>query len=409
MIRRVREQAVDETVQVAMGEKARQYPETLVNVAKLAFKRPALSLRLIGVVESKSALKGRIKHMLGRPIPKSAKLGIIGLIVVLIVVLIVGAILLPMAKAERFTDRAEEVMALADQEARRLNHEYIGTEHILLGLVREGSGVGATALKNLDVDIKKVRLGVDRLVKSGPDKVRKKKLPQTPRAKRAMEYAIEEVKALNHDYVGTEHILLGLLRVREGIGAQVLVNLGLKLEDVRQEVLNLVGRGPMKGGQPTLVITGIVTEAETGQPIAGAKVGDVEQYAEGKQWTTTDSDGNYSYQTWYEEHGIKAEAPGYKTQHKGLYTKLFRSEKTKVLDFQLTPELSRFKKKLANGVGVELVGVCEHPSKGKQWWRPDGAELPTPPYEKGDTQPGVQGLERGEVIPRKKRSFCAYR
>jgi beta-lactamase regulating signal transducer with metallopeptidase domain len=135
MIRRVREQAVDEMVQVAMGERAKQYPETLVNVAKLAFKRPALSLRLIGVVESKSALKGRIKHMLGRPIPKSAKLGIIGLIVVLIV----GAILLPMAKAERFTDRAEEVMALADQEARRLNHEYIGTEHILLGLVREGS------------------------------------------------------------------------------------------------------------------------------------------------------------------------------------------------------------------------------------------------------------------------------
>jgi prepilin-type processing-associated H-X9-DG protein len=103
--------------------------------------------------------------------------------------------------------------------------------------------VGATALKNLDVDIKKVRLGVDRLVKSGPDKVKKKKLPQTPRAKRVMEYAIEEAKALSHNYVGTEHILLGLLRVREGIGAQVLVNLGLKLEDIRQEVLSLLQPG----------------------------------------------------------------------------------------------------------------------------------------------------------------------
>jgi len=95
MIRRVREQAVDETVQVAMGEKARQYPETLVNVAKLAFKRPALSLRLIGVVESKSALKGRVRHMLSRPIPKSAKLGLVGLLAVIII----GAVLLPMAGA----------------------------------------------------------------------------------------------------------------------------------------------------------------------------------------------------------------------------------------------------------------------------------------------------------------------
>lgn len=144
---------------------------------------------------------------------------------------------------ERFTDRARKVMALANQEAQRFNHEYIGTEHILLGLVKEGSGVGATVLKNLDVDIKKLRLEVEKLVKSGPDMVTMGKLPQTPRAKKVIEYAIEEARALNHNYVGTEHILLGLLRESEGIAAQVLMNLGLKLENVRQEVLNLLGAG----------------------------------------------------------------------------------------------------------------------------------------------------------------------
>jgi ATP-dependent Clp protease ATP-binding subunit ClpC len=144
---------------------------------------------------------------------------------------------------ERFTDRARKVMALANQEAQRFNHEYIGTEHILLGLVKEGSGVGAAVLKNLDVDIKKLRLEIEKLVKSGPDMVTMGKLPQTPRAKKVIEYAIEEARSLNHNYVGTEHLLLGLLRETEGIAAQVLMNLGLKLEDVRQEVLNLLGAG----------------------------------------------------------------------------------------------------------------------------------------------------------------------
>jgi len=148
---------------------------------------------------------------------------------------------------ERFTDRARKVMALANQEAQRFNHEFIGTEHILLGLVKEGSGVGATVLKNLDVDIKKLRLEVEKTVKSGPDMVTMGKLPQTPKAKKVIEYAIEEARALNHNYVGTEHILLGLLREAEGVAAQVLMNLGLKLEDVRQEVLNLLGAGVDEG------------------------------------------------------------------------------------------------------------------------------------------------------------------
>ena len=137
-------------------------------------------------------------------------------------------------------------MALAHQEAQRFNHEYVGTEHILLGLVKEDSGVGATVLNNLDVDIKKLRLEVEKLVKSGPDMVTMGKLPQTPRAKKVIEYAMEEARSLNHNYVGTEHILLGLLREHEGIGAAVLMNCGLKLEDVRQEVLNLLGAGEGK-------------------------------------------------------------------------------------------------------------------------------------------------------------------
>ncbi|MCK4602839.1 MAG: AAA family ATPase, partial [Phycisphaerae bacterium] len=152
---------------------------------------------------------------------------------------------------ERFTDRARKVMALANQEAQRFNHEYIGTEHILLGLVKEGSGVGATVLKNLDVDIKKLRLAVEKRVKSGPDMVTMGKLPQTPRAKKVIEYAIEEARALNHNYVGTEHILLGLLREHEGVAAQVLMNMGLKLEEVRDEVLNLLGAGMETAGPPT--------------------------------------------------------------------------------------------------------------------------------------------------------------
>ncbi len=150
---------------------------------------------------------------------------------------------------ERFTDRARKVMQLANQEAQRFNHEYIGTEHMLLGLIKEGSGVAANVLKNLDVDLRKIRLEVEKLVQSGPDMVTMGKLPQTPRAKKVIEYSMEEARSLNHNYVGTEHILLGLLREQEGVAAQVLMNLGLRLEEVREEVLNLLGHG-MEGEGP---------------------------------------------------------------------------------------------------------------------------------------------------------------
>jgi ATP-dependent Clp protease ATP-binding subunit ClpA len=143
---------------------------------------------------------------------------------------------------ERFTDRARKVMQLANQEARRHNHEYIGTEHILLGLVQEGSGVAANVLKNLDIDLHKIRPEVEKIIPPGFPVGATGKLPQTPRAKKVIEYSIEEARNLNHNYVGTEHLLLGLLREQEGVGAQVLMNLGVSLEATRREVLNLLGQ-----------------------------------------------------------------------------------------------------------------------------------------------------------------------
>ena len=180
---------------------------------------------------------------------------------------------------ERFTDRARKVMQLANQEAQRFNHEYIGTEHILLGLIKEGSGVAANVLKNLDVDLRKIRLEVEKLVQSGPDMVTMGKLPQTPRAKKVIEYSMEEARNLNHNYVGTEHILLGLLREQEGVAAQVLMNLGLKLEEVREEVLNLLGHG-MEGAEGSERPGGL-----PGAPASGGSGGGGETPRAGKSKT----------------------------------------------------------------------------------------------------------------------------
>lgn len=143
---------------------------------------------------------------------------------------------------ERFTDRARRVLALANQEAQRFNHEYIGTEHILLGIVKEGGGVAANVLRNMNLDLRHVRLEIEKLVKTGPDMVTMGKLPQTPRAKRVIDYAIEEARALNHNYVGTEHILLGIIRERDGVAAQALMNLGVKLESTREEIIELISK-----------------------------------------------------------------------------------------------------------------------------------------------------------------------
>jgi len=142
---------------------------------------------------------------------------------------------------DRFTDRARKVMGLARQEAQRLNHEYIGTEHILLGLVQEGSGVAANVLKNLDIDLKKIRQEVEKIVKTGPSMVTMGQLPFTPRAKKVLELALEEASNLGHNYIGTEHILLGLIKEQDGKAAHVLQNLTVKLDTVREEVLDFLG------------------------------------------------------------------------------------------------------------------------------------------------------------------------
>ncbi|MEO0479167.1 MAG: ATP-dependent Clp protease ATP-binding subunit [Planctomycetota bacterium] len=142
---------------------------------------------------------------------------------------------------DRFTDRAKKVMSFARQEAQKFNHEYIGTEHILLGLVQEGSGVAANVLKNMSIDLEKVRHEVEKIVKTGPSMVTMGQLPFTPRAKKVLELSMEEASQLSHNYIGTEHLLLGLIKENEGIAAQVLMNLGVKLEEVREEVLEFLG------------------------------------------------------------------------------------------------------------------------------------------------------------------------
>jgi ATP-dependent Clp protease ATP-binding subunit ClpC len=144
---------------------------------------------------------------------------------------------------DKFTERARKVMSLARREAQRLHHEYIGTEHILLGLVQEGQGVAANVLKSLEIDLDKLRREVEKIVKPGPASEPAVQIPFTPRAKKVVELALEEANTLSHNYIGTEHLLLALLREQEGIAAHVLRSLGVKLEDVREEVIEFLG-GP---------------------------------------------------------------------------------------------------------------------------------------------------------------------
>lgn len=144
---------------------------------------------------------------------------------------------------EIYTQEARKVMASANQEAMRFNQQYIGTEHILLGLLKEASGIAAAVLKNLDIDLRKVRLELEQVIQSGPQLLATGKLPATPRAKKVIEYAREEARGLTHNYVGTEHLLLGLMREQESIAAQVLWNNGLRIDTVRDEIVNLLGAG----------------------------------------------------------------------------------------------------------------------------------------------------------------------
>src|SRR3954466_13918089 len=161
---------------------------------------------------------------------------------------------------DKFTDRARKIIALAQKEAERFRHDYIGTEHLLLGLVKEGTLVAVTALNNLSVDVEKVRREVEKLVVTSDKSAPSGSLPFTPQAKRVLELGSEEAGFLGHPYIGTEHILLGLLSEQDSVAAQVLINLDLKLDDVRNEILDLLGasdvskmpgeKGQGEGGGP---------------------------------------------------------------------------------------------------------------------------------------------------------------
>ncbi len=140
---------------------------------------------------------------------------------------------------ERFTDRARRVVVLAQEECRVLNHNYVGTEHILLGLVHEGQGVGARALETLGISPEAVRQQVEEIVGQG-ERAPTGHIPFTPRAKKVLEFSLRESQQLGHDYIGTEHLLLGLIREGEGVAAQVLVRLGADLNRVRLQVIQLL-------------------------------------------------------------------------------------------------------------------------------------------------------------------------
>lgn len=184
---------------------------------------------------------------------------------------------------ERFTDRARKVMMLANQEAQRFYHEYIGAEHVLLGLVKEGTGTAAHVLKNLDIEPDKVRREAENIIQPGPERVITGKLPQTPCAKQLLECSMEEARKLNHDYVGTEHLLLGLLRVEEGVAVHVLWHLGLKSEQVREEVLRFLGAG--KQSPPAPRPTGKEIEDLPGElkPTAAEMDGEIRRYTLAKE------------------------------------------------------------------------------------------------------------------------------
>jgi GNAT superfamily N-acetyltransferase len=149
---------------------------------------------------------------------------------------------------ERYTDRARRVVALAQEEAKRLDHNYIGTEHLLLGLIRESDGVAAQALESLGISLEATRQQVEEIIGRG-QQAPSGHIPFTPRAKWVLELALREALQLGHEYIGTEHILLGLIRESDGVAAQVLVHLGADLNRVRQQVIRLIGGQQPQSGQ----------------------------------------------------------------------------------------------------------------------------------------------------------------
>jgi ATP-dependent Clp protease ATP-binding subunit ClpC len=178
---------------------------------------------------------------------------------------------------ERFTDRARRVVVLAQEDARLLNHNYIGTEHLLLGLIRERDGIAAKALESLGISLEAVRAEVEENVGTG-DASPTGQIPFTPRAKKVLELSLREALQLGHNYIGTEHILLGLIREGEGVAAQVLVKLGADLSRVRRQIVQLLSG--FSGGEERVDVTAppIEPEAEPRCPRCGADLAEHAAY-----------------------------------------------------------------------------------------------------------------------------------
>ncbi|HEX6702450.1 MAG TPA: Clp protease N-terminal domain-containing protein [Gaiellaceae bacterium] len=153
---------------------------------------------------------------------------------------------------ERFTERARQVVVLAQDEARALKHNYIGTEHLLLGLLREEEGLAARVLDSLDVTVDEVRAQVARIVGEG-DTVTPGQIPFTPRAKKVLELGLREALTLGHNYIGTEHLLLGLVRENEGVGARILLDFGADADKIRDEVIGMLSGMGLPPQEPTEV------------------------------------------------------------------------------------------------------------------------------------------------------------
>ena len=168
-----------------------------------------------------------------------------------------------------FTPRAQQVLALARKEADRFNHNFLGTEHLLLGLIKLGQGVAVNVLQKMGLDLETVRMEVEKQVGTGPDQKMIGNIPYTPRVKKVLALASKEAKNLNHTYVGTEHILLGLLREGDGVAAKVLRNLDVDIEQTRQEILKELD--PNFAAEESSIPTDPEEKKQQQQPAAGAE------------------------------------------------------------------------------------------------------------------------------------------
>jgi ATP-dependent Clp protease ATP-binding subunit ClpC len=166
---------------------------------------------------------------------------------------------------ERFTERAKQVVVLAQDEARALRHNYIGTEHILLGLLREEEGLAARVLESLDITVEEVRAQVARIIGPGDEPIVSGQIPFTPRAKKVLELSLREALSLKHNHIGTEHILLGLVRENEGVAARILLEFDADAEKIRNEIMRVLS-GP---GGPGVVLAGEATETVQQRAVRG--------------------------------------------------------------------------------------------------------------------------------------------